>query len=56
MPPESKRKVNEIQRKSGEGAVDALKYKSQGQPVLEGDFSSRIGKASNPNENIEDNV
>ena len=53
MPPESKGTVKEIQRKLGEVvAVDAQKYKRQGEVVLVGDFNSRIRKASSPNENI----
>ena len=52
MPPESKSTVTEIQRKFGEVAVDVQKYKRQGEVVLVGDFYSRNGKASNPNENI----
>lgn len=52
MPPESKSTVKEIQRKFGEVAADVQKYKRRGEVVLVGDFNSRIGKASNPNENI----
>ena len=52
MPPESKSTVKGMQRKFGEVAVDVQKYKRQGKVVLVGDFNSRIGKASNPNENI----
>ena len=52
MPPESKGTVKGIQRKFGEVAIDVQKYKRQGEVVLVGDFNSRIGKASNPNENI----
>ena len=52
MLPESKSTVKEIQRKFGEVAVDVQKYKRQGEVVLLGDFNSRIGKASNPNENV----
>ena len=44
--------MKEIQRKFGEVAVDVQKYKRQGEVVLVGDFYSRNGKASNPNENI----
>lgn len=34
----------------GEIAVDLQTYKRQGEEVIVGDFHSRIGKASNPNE------
>ena len=33
-------------------AVDVRRYKRQGEAVFMGDFISRIGKSSNPNENI----
>ena len=52
-PPESKSKAKEIQRKFREVAVvDVQKYKRQGEVVLVGVFSSRLGKASDPNENV----
>ena len=41
-----------MQRKVGEVAVDVQEHKKQGEVVLVGYFNSRIGKASNPNENI----
>lgn len=41
-----------VQRKFGGVAVDVRKYERQGEAVLLGDFVSRIGKASNPDENI----
>ena len=53
MPPESKSTVKEIQRNFGEAAVDRRKHRRQGEAlVLVRDFNARIGKASNPNENI----
>ena len=52
MPPESKSTGKEIQRKFGEVAVDVQECKQQGEVVVVGAFNSRIGKASNPNENI----
>ena len=55
MPPESKStvRVEEIQNKFEDIAVDLQKYRRQGEVVLVGGFTSRIGrKASNPNENI----
>ena len=51
MPPESMSTVKEMQ-KFREISVDVQKYKRQGEVVLVGDFNPRIGKASNPNENI----
>ena len=42
-----------IRRKAEAVAVDAQKYKGQVEVILVGDFALRIGKASNPNENIE---
>ena len=45
MPPQSKSTVNEIQRKFGEVAVDAQKYKRRGEVVyLVGRVDSRTGK------------
>ena len=41
-----------MQRKFGEVAVGAHMYEMLGEVVLVGYFDSRIGKASNPNENI----
>ena len=42
----------EVRRKFGEVAVYVHKHESQGEVVLVGYSNSRIGKASNPNENI----
>ena len=50
--PESKSTVNEIQRELGEVAVDVQNYKRQGEVVSMRCYTSRIGKPSNPNENI----
>ena len=52
MPPGSNSTAKYIQGKFGEEAVDAQKYKRQGAVRLVGDFNSRIGKASNPNDNL----
>lgn len=52
MPPESKSTEKYKQRNFGGIAVDVQTYKSEGEVVLVGNFKSRIGKASNPNEHI----
>ena len=53
MPPKSKTTVNEVQKKFKETAVDLQKFKRQGDVVLARFVYSRIGKASNPKENID---
>ena len=50
LPPESK-SIKEIAN-VGERAADLQTYKRQGEVVIAGDFNLRIGKASNPSENI----
>ena len=54
MPPESKSTVKEIlhAEEVRRGSRHVQKYKRQGEVVLAGDFNSRLGIASNPNENI----
>ena len=51
-PPESKSRVNDIQRRFGEIANDVQKYKRQGEVMLVGDFNAREGKASRPDDII----
>ena len=52
MPPESKSRVSDIQRRFGEIAEDVQKYKKQGEVMLVGDFNARVGKASRPDDII----
>ena len=52
MPPESKGRVKNIQRRFGEITADMQKYKRQGQAMLVGDFIARVGKAGKPDEII----
>ena len=46
MPPESKSRVSDIQRRFGEIAKYVQRYKGQGEALLVGDFTARVGKAS----------
>ena len=52
MPPESKSRANDVQRRFGEIAEDAQKYTRQGEVMLVGDFNARVGKASRPDDII----
>ena len=52
MPPESKNRVNDIQRRFGEIAADVYTYKRKGEVVLVGDFNARVGKAGQPDDSI----
>ena len=45
MPPESKSRVNDIQRGFGEIAADVHTYKRKGEVMVVGDLNARVGKA-----------
>ena len=52
MPPESKSRVSDIQRRFGEIAEDVQKCERPGEVMLVGDFNARVGKASRPDDII----
>ena len=52
MPPESKSRVSDIQRRFEEIAEDVQKYKKQGEVMVVGYFNARVGKASRPDDII----
>ena len=52
VPPESKSRVSDIQRRFGEIAEGVQKYKKQGEVMLVVDVNARVGKASRPDDII----